>query len=139
MRHSKSDGRDNLDASAKIKRAVTFLVVDNAFVVKLSGPQSKLVVQIRRCHDKTIALEKRLKQFALAGRSFSECEPFRIVVETVSQLPEIARTDKRPQMAIDRGRLGRKISAAIDSPPTQMLLHFGQRATLHSLTPIWTS
>ena len=126
---------ESVDAPAKIKRAVTFLVVDNAFVVKLGGPQTKLVVQIRRGHNKTIGLEKSLKQFALAGRNFPKCELFRIVVKTMSQFLEITCIEKRLQMTVDRGRPKREIFAAIDSSPTQMLQQNIEIAKEMSVSP----
>ena len=49
---------ESVDAPSKIKSAATLMVVNNAFVVKLGGPQSKQVVKIWRSHEKTIGLEK---------------------------------------------------------------------------------
>jgi hypothetical protein len=67
---------------------MTFLIVDNPFVVELRCPKSQLVVGIRRGHDKTVCLQERFHHLVLVGGGLSKFEFTRAVVQAGTELLE---------------------------------------------------
>jgi hypothetical protein len=99
---------------------MTFLIVDNPFVVELRCPKSQLVVGIWRCHDKTVCFQERFHQLLLVRWSLSKFKFARAVVQAGTKLVEGPVDSKFLEVSINATGPLQKVFSAVHTSWTEM-------------------
>ena len=105
---------------------MTFLIVDNPFVVELRCPKSQLVVGIRGGHDKTVCLQERFHQLVLVRGSLSKFKFTRAVVQAGTELLEGPVDGEFFEVSINTMGPGQKVFPAVHTSRAQMSLQLLQ-------------
>src|SRR5713101_1898493 len=107
---------------------MTFLIVDNPFVVELRCPKSQLVVGIRGGQDKTVCLQERFHQLVLVRGGLSKFKFARAVVQAGTELLEGAVDRKLFEVSIDTMGPRQKVFSAVHTSRPKMSLQMLKRA-----------
>jgi hypothetical protein len=99
---------------------MTFLIVDNPFVVELRCPKSQLVISIRGSQDKPVRLQERLHQFVLVSGSLSKFKLARAVVQAGAEFLEGPVDREFFEVSINTVGPGQKVFSTVHTPRAEM-------------------
>src|SRR5271166_6563416 len=112
---------------------MSFLIVDNPFVVELRGPKPQLVVGIWGGHDKTVCFQERFHQLVFVRRSLSKFKFARAVIQAGTEFLEGPVDSEFFEVSINTVGPRQKVFSAVHTSRPKMSLQLLKRARPHFL------